>query len=412
VCTAGTPNPCDDGEVCTTDSCTAGKGCVHANLPDGLTCGAGGVCKGGGCDVAGLTGCGDMTGLDPEAAWPMDGYCPTRISRSPYKLSLDSFDIQWKAPLGAAATSSPVAKKNGMAFVGTAAGKVVSVDAGGTVLWTSAAPPKPVGAVNSLALIPGGIIIAADGEHAIRALSTADGSLLWSNLVATEKTGSISVGPDGTIYAAGNQVVALSKDGEEKWAYGPAGATWYGPALAVDGTLIASSPIEGLVALGSDGKAKWAVTQGVAGAGWPVIANDLVIVLTNTTLVAFPVASTIGAPPPKWTVPLPVLPAVPPPGIAAAKDGSIALAAGNYLETASHAGTVTWFNVVGPIASVAPLIDAADTIVHQAGSCFAWWPKTGGGGASCTSISFQHGAAITADGFVYVGCGPGFLCRL
>jgi hypothetical protein len=52
-CTGGGPLPCDDNNGCTTDSCKAGKGCVHTlnELPcdDGLACTWTDLCTGGQC---------------------------------------------------------------------------------------------------------------------------------------------------------------------------------------------------------------------------------------------------------------------------------------------------------------------------------------------------------------------------
>ncbi len=58
VCTAGecaAPSPlyCDDGDMCSVDSCEASRGCVHAPASEGLPCSSplvcGGICLGGRC---------------------------------------------------------------------------------------------------------------------------------------------------------------------------------------------------------------------------------------------------------------------------------------------------------------------------------------------------------------------------
>lgn len=38
VCVAGSPNPCDDGQECTLDSCQQGVGCQHSERPNGTNC--------------------------------------------------------------------------------------------------------------------------------------------------------------------------------------------------------------------------------------------------------------------------------------------------------------------------------------------------------------------------------------
>lgn len=51
-CTNSAPVSCDDGNPCTTDGCSTGSGCSHAQVGDGMPCASGSVCKAGSC-VAG-----------------------------------------------------------------------------------------------------------------------------------------------------------------------------------------------------------------------------------------------------------------------------------------------------------------------------------------------------------------------
>ena len=54
-CQPGTPLSCDDGSVCTTDSCDPSAGCQNAPLPAGTPCENGTVCDGSElCDAAGV----------------------------------------------------------------------------------------------------------------------------------------------------------------------------------------------------------------------------------------------------------------------------------------------------------------------------------------------------------------------
>ena len=50
VCKPGAPAGCDDGEACTSDSCSPATGCAHAPLGNGTPCGAGKECSGGKCE--------------------------------------------------------------------------------------------------------------------------------------------------------------------------------------------------------------------------------------------------------------------------------------------------------------------------------------------------------------------------
>ncbi|MSQ82598.1 MAG: hypothetical protein EXR77_06725 [Myxococcales bacterium] len=48
-CSQGTSLVCTDGNLCTSDACEPKSGCVFAKYEDGLPCGGGKVCAGGGC---------------------------------------------------------------------------------------------------------------------------------------------------------------------------------------------------------------------------------------------------------------------------------------------------------------------------------------------------------------------------
>jgi hypothetical protein len=49
VCAGTLASTCDDSNPCTADLCDAAKGCTHADLPNGATCGAGTTCTDGAC---------------------------------------------------------------------------------------------------------------------------------------------------------------------------------------------------------------------------------------------------------------------------------------------------------------------------------------------------------------------------
>ncbi len=59
------PLPCDDGEVCTSDSCNPASGCVNTPVPNGQACGDADVCNGietcqnGDCQLGTLLACND-----------------------------------------------------------------------------------------------------------------------------------------------------------------------------------------------------------------------------------------------------------------------------------------------------------------------------------------------------------------
>jgi hypothetical protein len=79
VCSAGTPLDCDDGSVCTDDTCDAASGCQHTPMADGTSCADGDVCNGeeschGGVCTSGVAlGCDDGDTCTADACDPTDG---------------------------------------------------------------------------------------------------------------------------------------------------------------------------------------------------------------------------------------------------------------------------------------------------------------------------------------------------
>jgi hypothetical protein len=63
VCVGGAPPNCDDANPCTNDSCNAGTGCVHANntaaCDDALFCNGHEACSGGSCQPGTAVNCND-----------------------------------------------------------------------------------------------------------------------------------------------------------------------------------------------------------------------------------------------------------------------------------------------------------------------------------------------------------------
>ncbi|MFQ5461272.1 MAG: hypothetical protein ACE5E5_01460, partial [Phycisphaerae bacterium] len=63
ICVGGAPPNCNDGNVCTDDSCDPATGCVNTNnaapCDDGLFCTSADVCVGGVCTGGGATNCSD-----------------------------------------------------------------------------------------------------------------------------------------------------------------------------------------------------------------------------------------------------------------------------------------------------------------------------------------------------------------
>jgi hypothetical protein len=77
-CVGGKPVACNDGSVCTTDSCVQGKGCAYIDLgnkgcDDGNKCTGPDVCKGGKCLGTGAKSCDDGNKCTVDVCQPGSG---------------------------------------------------------------------------------------------------------------------------------------------------------------------------------------------------------------------------------------------------------------------------------------------------------------------------------------------------
>ena len=79
ICTAGTPLNCDDGNVCTTDSCSPTSGCQHANVgngtpcPDATVCNGAEICQSGTCTAGTSLNCNDSNPCTTDSCDPVLG---------------------------------------------------------------------------------------------------------------------------------------------------------------------------------------------------------------------------------------------------------------------------------------------------------------------------------------------------
>ena len=82
-CVAGTPLNCNDGNVCTNDSCDAQAGCQHLNntsaCDDGSVCITGDHCVNGTCQGTGTLNCDDGDGCTTDTCDPQGGCLHTPI---------------------------------------------------------------------------------------------------------------------------------------------------------------------------------------------------------------------------------------------------------------------------------------------------------------------------------------------
>jgi len=77
VCTPGTPPTCDDGNACTQDSCVTPAGCQHTPVANGIPCSDGNACNGAETCQAGVCSPGSPLNCNDNNPCTIDGCNPT-----------------------------------------------------------------------------------------------------------------------------------------------------------------------------------------------------------------------------------------------------------------------------------------------------------------------------------------------
>src|SRR5206468_1573065 len=85
-CVGGPPPNCNDGNVCTDDSCNPASGCVHTNntdsCDDGNACTTGDTCSGGSCVGGPPPNCNDGNVCTDDSCNPASGCVHTNNTAS------------------------------------------------------------------------------------------------------------------------------------------------------------------------------------------------------------------------------------------------------------------------------------------------------------------------------------------
>lgn len=250
---------------------TSGGGGASAGTTSTSTGGAA-PCTAGSCQAA----CDVSAGLQPGAAWPMVGGCPTRHGQSPF-VGAATAAVRWVLPLGDAA-------------YGTGQ---VTIDADGTIYAATnnalyAARPDgtlqismPGAAFMPPAVMADGSLFVVDWS-ALRSLDPDSGEEKWSVPVAHDEYVAPAIGAGGTLFHGdGGRIVALTSTGAVAWKGPDSGfGLNSSPAIAPDGSVYHVGHA-GLLALGAGGTTLWArPLQGVS-LGSPAVGADGTIYVGN-----------------------------------------------------------------------------------------------------------------------------------
>jgi len=246
---------CGETQTCVESVCTS------ATIPGTATCTGDGcaepVLLDGAAPEAGVAdpACGDVRGLQPGAAWPMSGYCPSGQGRSPYLGPPTTPSLKWSAGMGFGGRPAIAADGTVYATTYAAANDLVAVDTSGNVKWTIP------GAGQSDAAIGADGTVYAENTTTVLAIAP-DGSERWEAPIDAPNGGALVIGGDGTIYAGGSTVVvALDPTGHQKWSLGAPGGQNVAVVLGPDGTLYAGDGVGDVLSIDTTaGTENWHLT--------------------------------------------------------------------------------------------------------------------------------------------------------
>lgn len=225
--------------------------------------------------------CGDMSGLEPGAPWPMAGYCPTRQARAG-AASFSSPSERWTATLEAGIFTEPIVAADGAVYVVT---YDVTTPLESAELWrVERGVPQwslDVTSLTAPAIGADGRLVLLDGTSVRWVLPSGDESGPPTSLGAPVY-GSPVIGAGGRIYAPTSQgLYAVSAGGAVEW-FAPTPENLRTPvALGLDGTAYVGSVTGTLYAIDSDGSIQWDFPTGETTEDMPVFVDTDTILFTT-----------------------------------------------------------------------------------------------------------------------------------
>jgi outer membrane protein assembly factor BamB len=340
-----------------------------------------------------LGDCGDMSGLQAGAPWPMEGRCPSHAGRSDGK-GPTSAAVQWTLTLGGDPTG-----------VAVAADGTIYVCAGGMLsahLPSNAFKWSFADCASTPAIAADGTVYVGGAMGTLYALKPADGSTAW--MFAPGGTGTVvspTVGGDGTIYTGwGPNTYAVKPDGTMRWTFPTTGTVNASLAIGPSGTVYV--PADVLYALKPDGTLKWKEDLGNGGlSSFPVVdKNENIFVGNGDAILVSPAGTRV------WDTP-----------IGGNVRGAPALGTGGlvyfggfggaFAAINGATGTKKWATTAGDSITQAPAADTMGNVYFGCNNHTVYgYSATGtllfNGPISAISVMQP---AIGAGGVLYVGSG-------
>jgi outer membrane protein assembly factor BamB len=411
--------PCGPSETCDAGTC------VSATIEDPESC-ASGPCGPPGPPVTAAQACGNTAGLEPGAAYPTSGLCPTRIGHSPYR-AVTSPSLRWRLPAGGGNVGFPPAiAADGTLYYGAPTGALVAVDpTAGQELWRFDQQVSGSGSNTPTLLGDGSILhLTTDGFLFVLvrppATPGAPPTEIWRWQIGYARMSAPFVDAEGRVYfgAADGSFRALGPDGHEQWVVqacaadpqGVAGASM--PAVGHDGNIYFGCSDGSVHGLDTEGQSVLSTMLGAAVRGSPTVGEDGTIYVGSDDGKLHALAPDGSE---KWSYltrgAVQTTPAIGPGAVVLTGGGE---SSDRYLYALGPDGSLRWEYDARDWINYAPTIDA-DGIAYvatRAGVLHAVGPD----GQARWTESYQRNEpwdastpAISADGTIWIGTWEGDL---
>jgi outer membrane protein assembly factor BamB len=186
------------GKDCGDDGCGGSCG----------TCNVGFTCQDFVCKAVPLgPPCGDTTGLQSGAPWPMTRGCPTHTGRSPYTPS-SKLKVKWTYVNPKYTRMDVALAADGTIYYGTYDKKVMALNADGTKKWEFLTGGQ---VYNVPAIGADGTVYIGSNDKKVYALDPANGTKKWEYTVGGWGINSSpAVGPGNKVYIQGDKLYVLN----------------------------------------------------------------------------------------------------------------------------------------------------------------------------------------------------------
>ncbi len=264
-------------------------------------------------------GCGDMSGVQEGAAWPMESYCQNRHGLSPQK-GPDNPTLLWSKHISNGKFSGAAVDSEGNVFFSSSDG-FYSLSSSGAERWQAgagaASDPPAIGSdgtiyfssnngvyafshsgerkwkyddgkSNGSALIDSNHIVYLSTGTGLKGFNST-GEVVWESEETGTVLGSPAMGSDGKIYYTTvdpHQFVAVDTDGSVLWKKSVDDYPWSGPTITHAGNILFGAADGVLRCYSPFGNLKWSKQIDATMQSYPAIGADGTIYTGGADLTA------------------------------------------------------------------------------------------------------------------------------